>query len=200
MMIKLLIAMLAICVWVNGFAQGTTSAAKGTVQSAPAADVMPLAGGIDNKAKGRFSDAEFAEKAAMAGLAEIRLSGLALDKSVEKTVREFANIMIKDHSAANQQLRAIAIAKGLSVPEAIDRPHTEILNKLAHLSGSDFDEAYVNVMRQDHDSAIALFENAAGDPALSKELRDFAISALETLRNHQLQAHNLPIGAIKASR
>jgi putative membrane protein len=136
----------------------------------------------------------------MAGLAEVSLSDLALDKSVEKSVRGFANTMVKDHSAANQQLRAIAKAKGLSVPQAADRPHTEILTKLAHLSGTDFDEAYVNVMRQDHDSVIALFENAAGDPSLSKELRDFAIGTLDTLRNHQLQAHNLPVGEIKGAR
>ncbi|HSB96999.1 MAG TPA: DUF4142 domain-containing protein [Spongiibacteraceae bacterium] len=198
-MTKLIIAVLSLWFSINAFAQGTTSAAKGTVQSAPAADVMPMADSVDNKAKGRLSDAEFVEKAAIAGLAEVGLSDLALDKSVAKAIREFANAMIKDHSAANQQLRAIAKAKSLSVPQTVDRPHTEILNKLAHLSGNEFDEAYVNVMRQDHDSAIALFENAAGDPAISKELRDFAISTLETLRNHQLQVHNLPIGEIKSA-
>jgi putative membrane protein len=182
-------------------AQGTTPEAKGTVQSVPAADILPVEGrSADTKAKGKLSDAEFVEKAATAGLAEVRISNLALDKSAANNVRSFASVMVKDHAAANQQLRAIAAAKGLSVPQTLDQAHMETINKMVRLSGSEFDEAYVNVMKQDHDSAIALFENAAGEPGLSKELRDFAISTLDTLRNHQLQAHNLPAGEIKSAR
>ena len=200
MMSKLLIGALAgISLSMNIAAQGTTPAAKGTVQSAPASSILPAGNGGDNKVKGKLSDAEFVAAAAMAGLMEVKVSNLALDKSTAKSVRGFANVMVKDHTVNNQQLRAIADAKGLPVPQSIDQPHMEALNKLAHLSGAEFDEAYVNAMKQDHDSAIALFENAAGDPALSKELRDFAIGALDTLRNHQLQAHNLPAGATKST-
>jgi putative membrane protein len=73
----------------------------------------------------------------------------------------------------------------------------DLLQKLSKLSGREFDAAYTNVMKQDHDTAIALFENAAGDTSLSPQLREFATGLLETLRSHQLQAHNLPAGASK---
>jgi putative membrane protein len=173
-------------------AQGTTPDAKGTVQSPSAADVMPNAPGIDHRSKGKLNNGEFIEKAGMAGLAEIKLSNLALDKSNTPVVREFANLMVKDHTAANLQLKKAATSSGISLPQGVDPAHTELLQKLAGLSGREFDAAYVNVMKQDHDTAIALFENAAGDQSLKPELRDFASKALETLRSHQLQAHNLP--------
>lgn len=173
-------------------AQGTTPDAKGTVQSPGTADVMPGMPGTDTKAKGKLSNGEFIEKAAMAGLAEIRISNLALDKSQTPAIREFANRMVKEHTAANQRLKGAARASGVTLPQNIDPAHTELLQQLKSKSGRDFDAAYVNVMKQDHDSAIALFENAAGDVGLSKELRDYAIEMLDTLRSHQLLAHNLP--------
>lgn len=176
-------------------AQGTTPEAKGTVQSPGAADVLPGSPGVDTKHKGKLSNGEFIEKAGMAGLAEIKLSNLALDKSQTPGIREFANRMVKDHTSANQRLKEAAKPSGVALPQGIDQAHTDVLQQLKGLSGSEFDAAYVNVMKQDHDSAIALFENAAGDQTLSKELRDFATQALETLRSHQLQAHNLPSGA-----
>lgn len=178
-------------------AQGTTPDAKGTVQSPPAADTLPNKPGVDHKTKGKLSNGEFIEKAGMASLAEVKISNLALDKSTTPSVREFASRMVKDHTAAGKELKTAAGGTGIAVPQGIDAAHTEVLQKLTALSGKEFDAAYVNVMKQDHDSVIALFENAAGDSSLSQELRDFATRSLETLRSHQLQAHNLPAGAAK---
>jgi putative membrane protein len=179
-------------------AQGTTPDAKGTIQSPPTADTRPNAPGADPKAKGKLSNGEFIEKAAMASLAEIKISNLALDKSTTPSIREFASRMVKEHTASNKELKNAAGGSGISLPQGIDPQHTQTLQQLTALSGKEFDAAYVNVMKQDHDSTIALFENAAGDISLSSELRDFAKRSLETLRDHQLQAHNLPAGAAKA--
>ncbi len=179
-------------------AQGTTPDAKGTIQSQPAADTLPNTPGVDHKNKGKLSNGEFIEKAGMASLAEVKLSNLALDKSTTPSIREFANKMVKDHLAAGKELKAAATGSGVAVPQGLDEAHADTLQKLGKLSGREFDAAYTNVMKQDHDSAIALFENAAGDNSLSPALRDFATRSLEMLRGHQLQAHNLPAGAAKS--
>ena len=180
------------------FAQGTTPDAKGTIQSPPSADTMASQPGVDTKAKGKLSNGEFIEKAGMASVAEVKLSNLALDKSTTPSVRDFASLMVKDHTAAGKELKTAAAGTGIAIPQGMDSAHTELLQKLNGLSGREFDAAYVNVMKQDHDSAIALFENAAGDTSLKPELRDFATRTLEKLRSHQLQAHNLPAGATKS--
>lgn len=198
---KLIIAMLAaVCASGYVMAQGTTPDAKGTIQSPAAADGPKSGPGIDQKTKEKLSNAEFIEKAAIASLAEVKISNLALDKSATPSIREFANTIVKDHTAANKQLKEVAAAEGMTLPLGVDQAHTEVLQNLSGLSGRDFDAAYVNVMKQDHDSAIALFENAAGDLTLKPALREFATNTLQTLRNHQLQAHNLPAGAIKTQK
>jgi putative membrane protein len=179
-------------------AQGTTPDAKGTVQSPATADTRPNAPGTDPKAKGMLGNGEFIEKAGMASIAEVKLSNLALDKSTTPGIREFANRMVKDHTAAGKELKIAAAGSGVALPQGMDPAHTEILRNLGKLSGREFDAAYVNVMKQDHDTAIALFENAAGDTSLNQQLREFASRSLQMLRAHQLQAHNLPAGETKA--
>ena len=54
-------------------------------------------------------------------LAEIQLGQLALQKSTNPKVRQFAQKMVDDHSKANDQLRQVASANGLTVPEDLDR-------------------------------------------------------------------------------
>lgn len=178
-------------------AQGTTPDAKGTVQSPPTADTMPNAPGVDPKSKGMLNNGEFIEKAGMAGLAEMKISNLALDKSTTPSIREFASRMVKDHTALGKELKTAAVGSGIALPQGLDPEHMDILQKLSKLSGREFDAAYANVMKQDHDSAIALFENAAGDKSLNPQLREFATRSLQVLRDHQLQAHNLPAGEVK---
>ncbi len=60
----------------------------------------------------------FARAAAWGGMKEIRLSQIALQKSDNPQVKQFANHIISDHSAANQQLTQIAQNKGYTLPAA----------------------------------------------------------------------------------
>ena len=57
-------------------------------------------------------DVEFLTKAIQAGVAEVQISELALEKSLNQQVREFAGRMVQDHTAANQQLSSLAEAAG----------------------------------------------------------------------------------------
>jgi putative membrane protein len=150
-----------------------------------------LLGGDDHKVKDRLSDAAFIEKATLSGLTEVKVSQLAIKRSPTPAVRDFAATMVKDHTAANKQLKSAAAAIGAPVPTQLDDARAAAVSNLAALSGRDFDEAYVSLIKQDHDAAVALFENASGELSLAEELRHFAAGSLATLRNHQLQAHNL---------
>lgn len=58
-------------------------------------------------------DAAFYKKAAEGGMAEVELGKLAQDKSPTASVKEFGAMMVKDHSAANDKLKAVAAAKGV---------------------------------------------------------------------------------------
>lgn len=174
-------------------AQGTVPDVKGTVPSPqnPNDSSPPLPGGEDSKVKDKLNNAAFIEKAALSGLTEIKASRIAAKKGTTSAIRDFAELMVKDHSAGNKQLLSAAAALGAPVPTELDNTHQAALQKLAGLSGGEFDQAYIDLMRQDHDAAVALFENASGELSLAEELRHFAARNLAMLRNHQLQAHNL---------
>lgn len=167
---------------VPAYAQGT--APTGPVKALPQ----------DSRAKSRLTDAEFVNKAALAGMAEVEISKLAETRSTNKKIKKFAAKMVKDHSAANARLKEVADKNRLDLPGGLDAVRRKVVADLQGLSGEAFDRAYVDVMKKDHDSAVGLFDNAAGEPTLNAELRVFANKELPTLRAHQKQAHALITG------
>lgn len=128
-------------------------------------------------------DAMFYRHAAQGGLAEVDLGNLALKKSQDPTLKEFAAQMVKDHSAANDKLRSVAASKNITLPakESVREMGTEA--KLELLSGSTFDKAYIKAMVKDHKQDVAEFrrEAASGhDP----DAKAFASETLPTLKEH----------------
>jgi putative membrane protein len=136
-------------------------------------------------------DATFVSEAAMANLTEIELGQCAQRQSSSPQVREFAQRMIDDHSAASNQLREAASASGISVPNSMDQHHRRMADDLCAKSGADFDAAYASMMRNDHEKVIATFESAERN-VRSPDLKRFASQTVPTLRTHLEQARRLP--------
>lgn len=133
----------------------------------------------------------FASQAAVIGKAEIELGQIALKNTQDEGVRKYAERMVKDHSAADKKLKAIAAKENLQLPQSLDPEHEALKTKLQSLKGEDFDRAYVNAMAKGHDKAVALFESASQQPQMPGELKQFAASTLPTLEQHQEMAHSL---------
>lgn len=130
----------------------------------------------------------FASQAAIIGKAEIELGQLALKNTQDESVRTYAERMVKDHSAADKKLKAIAAKENLQLPQSLDQEHQSLKTKLQSLKGEDFDRAYVKAMANGHDKAVALFESASQQQQMPDELKQFAASTLE---QHQEMAHSL---------
>ena len=62
------------------------------------------------------SSEEFVREAAWSGLQEVRLSEIALRKTEDSAVRDFAQMTRNDHKKANQELRQLALRKGIEFP------------------------------------------------------------------------------------
>jgi len=133
----------------------------------------------------------FASQAAVIGKAEIELGQIALKNTQDANVRKYAERMVKDHSAADKKLQAIAAKENLQLPQALDKEHESLKTKLQGLKGEDFDRAYVQAMAKGHDKAVALFESASQQPQMPGELKQFAASTLPTLEQHKEMAHSL---------
>ena len=136
-------------------------------------------------------DVEFMQKAAVAGEFEIQSSRVAQKTGSLVQVKSFANMMVKDHSAAAAELKALAKAKGVALPKGLDKAHADKLAKLkAEKPGKDFDEEYADLMEDGHDTAVALFQGAA-DNAVDPEVKAFAQKTLPTLKMHSEHAEKL---------
>src|SRR5580704_2027496 len=80
-------------------------------------------------------DAKFAVEAANGGLAEVELGKLAQARGAATEVKDFGTMMVKDHSAANAKLIALAKGKGISLPATISASEQELKDNLAKQSG-----------------------------------------------------------------
>jgi putative membrane protein len=131
----------------------------------------------------------FVKKAALDGMTEVEAAKVALSKSQDPAIRDFAQRMVTDHGKANSELESIALRKGIAPPKQLDADHKEMLESLKGKSGKAFDLAYAQHMSMDHSKAIALFESATGtsDP----DLAQFASKTLPTLKEHKQLAQSL---------
>ena len=128
-------------------------------------------------------DQSFYEKAAEGGLYEVELGKLAVDKGTSPAVKEFGAMMVKDHSAANVKLKAVATKKGIELPTKPGMLQMATKAKLEILSGETFDKSYVRGMVDDHQKDIAEFEKEAKE-GKDGDAKAFATATLPTLRMH----------------
>jgi putative membrane protein len=137
----------------------------------------------------------FISQAAQTTMAEIEVGKLALSKSNDPIIRGFAERMVKDHGATNAELTALAMSRGVIVPQGLDTSHQAMVQSLEATSETEFNREYARHMNMDHSKAIALFEGAslAADP----DMASFAKKTLPKLKEHKKLAEKLP-GASQA--
>jgi putative membrane protein len=128
-------------------------------------------------------DAAFYKKAAEGGMAEVEMGKLAQEKSSTASVKEFGAMMVADHSAANQKLKAIAAGKNIKLPMSISVGQTATKTKLEALSGATFDKSYIKGMVKDHQEDIKEFQTEATS-GQDPDARAYAATTLPTLTAH----------------
>jgi putative membrane protein len=128
-------------------------------------------------------DAKFAVSAADGGIAEVELGTLAQQKAANAKVRDFGGMMVSDHSKANDEMKALAKSKGITLPTAIDSDEQKVKDDLSSKTGVDFDKAYVKNMIEDHKNDIKEFEDATKN-LKDPDLKAFAVKTLPTLKMH----------------
>jgi predicted outer membrane protein len=149
-----------------------------------------LALGAQTGAAQEMTDQQFVSMAATGGLVEVELGRLATQRAGRASVQRFGERMITDHGAMNGELAQIAARKGMNVPTTVGDAHRQDIDRLARLSGHDFDRAYMQHMVTDHVKDIAHFERQA-QAGTDPELKALAANALPVLRQHLEMAKNI---------
>ncbi|TVP56758.1 MAG: DUF4142 domain-containing protein [Nodularia sp. (in: Bacteria)] len=89
-------------------------------------------------------DRIYMQEAAQAGMAEVEMAKLALEKSDNENIKQYAQQMIQDHTPLNQELMQLAQQKGMTLPTNIGPKYQALKAQLSELSGVNFDQAYTN--------------------------------------------------------
>jgi len=136
----------------------------------------------------------FLAQAASANQFEIESSQLALQASQNAAVRNYANLLISDHTRLGQQVAAAAAAGGVPMPPPglLPAQQSALAQLQAAGTGPNFDMAYRQAQIDAHNQAIALMQNysTGGDvPAL----RNAAAGAIPMMQMHLQQAQMLNV-------
>ncbi len=101
------------------------------------------------------SDAQgFVNDMTIANLAEVQLGKMASEKASNADVKMFGQMMVKDHTQANNELKKIASQLKVEPPAQIDQKHKDLSDKLSKLSGAEFDREYINAMVMGHQEVL----------------------------------------------
>lgn len=167
------------------------TAVTGAAPPPTATTTAPAAGAATAPAPmAAMAPQEFVSNAASGGLFEVQSSELALERSQTPAVKEFAQMMINDHSKANEELKTLAEAKGLTVPTEIAGPPAQHMAAVQAAEGEAFDATYMQHQAQAHAETIALFQ-AQAEGGEDPDLRAWAEKTLPTLNAHAEHAQGM---------
>lgn len=146
------------------------------------------------------NDAQIAHIAYTAGQLDIAAGKQALAKSRDKRVRAFAQEMVRDHAAVNEE--ALALVKKLGVTPQ-DNPTSQGLSKDAAaklkrysaLDGKAFDRAYLNNEVAYHRTVNGALQSTLIPSAQNQELKSLLETGLKLFTEHQTHAEHLAEGA-----
>jgi putative membrane protein len=129
----------------------------------------------------------FAQNMMMSDKFEIASSRLALDKSRDPAVRDFARDMIGAHSETSNDLKEVVdrtvLSNEVTPPPQLDPRHMSMYHALEASFGRDFDREYLAQQFAAHREALAYMEGYARHADMP-ELQRFAAHTVPVIRDH----------------
>ena len=164
---------------------------------APAAHGQKEQTGTTQGRTGTTQDA-FLTKAMEMNQAEINLSRMAESKAQDQKVKDYAEMMVQDHTQALEKIRSAAGGSESEAP--LSKEHQQMSDRLSRLSGAQFDKAYMDAMVRDHQQAVQAFQHEANTGTGNTRQKpgtnntsdaDIARELLPTLQKHLTQAEKI---------
>lgn len=137
----------------------------------------------------KLSDPQIASAAVTANQIDVNYGEIALKKSTNKDVRQFAQTMINDHKSIIAQ--ATALAKKLHVTPEDNSLTQQLLSgekttekMLNSKNGSAFDKAYIDNEVAYHEAVINTVKNVLIPQSQNEELKQLLIKVSPLLNAH----------------
>ena len=169
----------------------TTAAQTANTQNPP----PPAQSANTGEQKGYMAsgrDADFVKEVAQASQVEVEASKLAMTKAENAEVKAFAGKLVKEHTAASQELNGLVKSRHAEWKDddALFTERKQKRESLQKLTGKEFDKEYLEDMISDHESTIVLFAKYSLN-ASDTALKSFADKTQPELREHLKLAKDL---------
>jgi putative membrane protein len=135
-------------------------------------------------------DQDFVTKAAQGNSAEIELGKMVAAKTKDPSVKQFAQMMVKDHTTALNQLQELAQSKNLNLNDNLPDDAKSLQQKLSSDTGKQFDKDYMDGMVQDHQKDVQEFTDQSQN-AKDPDVKQWASKTLPVLQKHLQQAQQI---------
>ena len=125
----------------------------------------------------------FLTRVANSGMAEVEVTSAAHQKATIAAVKNFAEMLHRDHSALNTEVKNLAGQKNIVLPATITEDKQKDIDNLKKKTGKDFDRYFIKMMIDNHQSSIDMFEKCERD-GKDADIKAFANKTLPALRMH----------------
>ncbi|MGZ4829031.1 MAG: DUF4142 domain-containing protein [Candidatus Angelobacter sp.] len=136
------------------------------------------------------SDQDFVTKAAQGNSAEVELGKIVAARSKNPSVKQFAQMMVKDHTTALNELQELAQSKNLNFSDDLTDDAKALQAKLSSDTGKQLDKDYMNSMVEDHQKDVQEFTDKAQN-AKDPDVKQWAGKTLPTLQKHLDKAQQI---------
>jgi putative membrane protein len=164
--------------------------AAGPGQRQPSRPSMQDSMGSSGQTAQAAKDKMFVRKAIEGGLAQVQFGQLAAQKGGSDDVKALGRQMVEDHTALNENLKAVGDSMGVMVPKHISKEDQAELDKLNGLSGDAFDTEYLTMMVKEHHHDLRGFRvEAVGTQDAA--LREAVEKGAQTIHEHLVKVDEL---------
>lgn len=136
----------------------------------------------------------FVNEAASINNFEIAAGNLAMIRGASDLVKQYGARMVEEHTAVGTELATLATSKSWTVPGTMQLREQEHWDRIANLTGAEFDMHFADVMVISHRDAKYTFMFASSRKGVpDAELRNFAESKISSLELHLEDAKTLQV-------
>jgi putative membrane protein len=133
----------------------------------------------------------FLKKAIEGNYAEAKMGQLAQQNGQSDDVKRFGQMLLDDHSAANQKAIGAAQSMGVTPPDGPNAKQKIAYEKMSKMKGTKFDHEFAMHMITDHRRDISEYKTAAKKVDAAGE---YAKGEIDVLQKHLDTAKSLSSG------
>jgi len=135
------------------------------------------------------ADFQFVQEMMTGGQKEVELGQLAQSKASSAAVKEFGQMMVRDHSQAASELKQAASQQNINAGPETDKVQSA-KDQFADKTGAEFDRAYMDAMVDDHQHDVSMLQEKTNGTA-GEPIKAWASKTLPVVQQHLSRAQEI---------